>query len=188
MGRLFFLVSIFVFTSTSIYAEGFDLHGTYNDRDSIAHIVSCFLSGLIVLIILSWIVRAVVYWLKKSGGILKDSKREKSPGLSTRFAIIEQFLFFLASIAGKEVFGFALGGWLVFKGIHRWSRWDHVPGSVKIPLELKGREKLMPSHFSYDEIYDAIARRRFMVFLIGTGMSIATGGISGAVYHMLRNI
>lgn len=122
-----------------------------------------------------------MHWLRKKGDILEDFKKEqKSIGLSTRIAFIEQCLFFLAAIAGKEVFGWAIGGWLVFKGIHQWARWNsskdlHTNGKISGRAK---KAKLPLNHY-----FDAIDRNRFMVFLIGTGMSIATGGISGAVYH-----
>lgn len=145
------------------------------------HFFLSFLAGLITLFILYWIVWIVIYYLRKRGDILEDFKKEaKSIGLSTRIAFIEQFLFFIAAIAGKEVFGLAVTGWLVFKGIHQWARWESSKTIIpEIPKRVK-KAGLTKKHYS-----DAIVRNRFMVFLIGTGMSIAAGGISGVVYHYI---
>lgn len=141
-----------------------------------------FFAGLIALFLLYWIVRIVIYCLRQRGGILEDFKKEaKSIGLSTRIAAIEQFLFFLAAIAGKDVFGWAVTGWLVFKGIHQWARWE----SSKTTIQKISKKSAKKAGFTQAHYRDAIVRNRFMVFLIGTGMSIAAGGISGAVYHYI---
>ena len=145
------------------------------------HFFPSFIAGLIVLSILYWIVRIVIYYLRKRGDILEDFKMEaKSIGLSTRIAAIEQFLFFLAAIAGKEIFGWAVTGWLVFKGIHLWARWESSKTSIGEISKRAKKAGLTPAHYR-----DAIVRNRFMVFLIGTGMAIAVGGISGVVYHYI---
>ncbi|MFQ5456650.1 MAG: hypothetical protein ACE5EA_10715 [Nitrospirota bacterium] len=66
-------------------------------------------------------------YLRKKGDIFEDYKKEKDTiGLSTKIAAIEQFLFFLAAIAGKEVFGDAIMGWLVFKGIHQFAKEEKI--------------------------------------------------------------
>lgn len=145
------------------------------------HFFLSFSAGLIALFLLYWIVRKVINYLRHRGGILEDFKKEaKSIGLSTRIAFIEQFLFFLAAIAGKEIFGWAVTGWLVFKGIHLWARWESSKTSIPEISKRAKKAGLTQKHYR-----DAIVRNRFMVFLIGTGMSIAAGGISGVVYHYI---
>lgn len=141
-----------------------------------------FISGIACLIILNRLLNLFMKALWKKGDI-QEPQLDKTIGLSPFFAGIEQTLFFIAALAGRDIFGFSVGGWLVFKGIHQWSRW-HLSVSVnsqQLPEEETSRAKdlgLTP------ELYrEARDRNRFMVFVAGTGMSIAVGGISGATFY-----
>ena len=144
-----------------------------------------FFAGSIALIILYWVIRGILRYLRKKGDAYRDFEKEKPIRLSPKVAAIEQFLFFLSAIAGKEVFGFAAGGWLVFKGIHRWARWDSVPTNPADgdTPDNNYAERAKSKGLSLKHYKDALARNRFMIFLVGTGMSIAAGGLAGAVYH-----
>lgn len=126
-----------------------------------------------------------MWLLRRKGDILEDVRREKEISLSVWTAWIEQFLFFFAAIAGKEVFGWALPGWLFFKGIHQWSRWTSPVSTTDISLTSRNYVQANRYELSLQQYLEATARNRFMTFLIGTGMSVAAGGISGAVYHYL---
>ncbi|MFQ5456068.1 MAG: hypothetical protein ACE5EA_07695 [Nitrospirota bacterium] len=148
-----------------------------------------FVCGFLVLIVFSVIVFYIICCLRQKGDILEDFEKEqqsKSIGLSTRIAVIEQFLFYIAAIAGKEVFGDAIMGWLVFKGIHQWARWGSAHNMTLSYEEENQVERACKLGFSSLEHYrECLDRNRFMVFLIGTGMSIAAGGIAGAVYNYI---
>lgn len=148
-----------------------------------------FVLGLIVLIILERIVTWLIDLLNKKAYTLEEHEHEReSIGLSHLVGRIERILFYLAAIAGKNVFAGATVGWLAFKGIHQWSRWSY---STRMENKLSEEDKkyieelikikkwnLTPER--YLELRD---RNAFSVFLVGTGMSVASGGIAGAVYY-----
>ena len=78
--------------------------------------------------------------------------------LSERFAWIEQFIFYLAAIAGTQVFGFAVTGWFVLKAVSNYDLWAVSP-------DQRG-----------NKIESARAHNRRQIFLIGTLMSVTAGG------------
>lgn len=121
--------------------------------------------GFVVLFVLYWLVRLVMCGLRHRAGTSKEPAAVERIAFSTTFAAVEQFLFYLAAIAGLEVFGFAVGGWLVMKSVCQYARW-------KVPD---------PPHD--DPKAAALAHNRFLIFILGSGMSIAAGGIAGVAYH-----
>jgi hypothetical protein len=105
--------------------------------------------------------------------------------LSSSIAIPEQVLFYFAAIAGREVFGLVAGGWLVFKAVNKYARWEGPaveppePDESAKPEE-KAKWKAALESYRYKA---AIAHNRFQIFAIGTAMSIAAGSAAGVVYR-----
>jgi hypothetical protein len=124
------------------------------------HFIAAFCVGLIAYFILNRIVRSVMKALHRKAGTTSNPAAEKGKPFSETFALVEQFLFYLAAVAGLQIFGFAVGGWLVMKSVCRYALWK-------------------PS----DETQRESAHNRFLIFILGTGMSIASGGIAGVAYH-----
>lgn len=145
-----------------------------------------FVSGCIILIVLHYVIREIIDCLRLKGDIYEEVKSEKKISLSIPNAWLEQFLFFFAAMAGKEVFGWALPGWLFFKGIHQWSRWASPITTTDISLTSRSHVQANKYELSLQQYLEAKARNRFVILLIGTGMSIAAGGISGATYRYCR--
>ena len=137
--------------------------------------------GLLAMVVLYRIVRFMVRLLRRKGGTAREATAEGEIGLAATFACIEQFLFYLAAIAGSNVFGFAVAGWLVFKGVSHYARW--TPEAVSAQVTPPEDSKLTPEHYAA-----AIARNRFVIFVIGTGMAVAAGGVAGAVYHYAASL
>jgi len=146
---------------------------------------TAFSAGLLALAVLYLLVGLVMWGLRWKARTLEDFKEEKPVRFSTTFAFVEQSLMFLAAVAGREVFSFAVGGWLVFKSVSRYSRWQSSDESAESPsLERRAQEAGMTkAHYRA-----AIAHNRFLIFLLGTGLSIAAGGIAGLVYHYVLHI
>lgn len=150
---------------------------------SVLHFLVGLIAGLGALCILSQLVTCIVNRLQRKGGLEAQVKKERNAGLrfAESFGRVEQTLFFLARIAGPDFFKWAVGGWLVLKAIHNWRLWD--PEDVnEIPDSAKR------AGMSKDHYHAAIGRNRFLVFLAGTGLSIAAGGVAGEIFHLVMRI
>ena len=129
-----------------------------------------FLVGSAALFALYWIVWFIMRCLKSRFGTSAQPPEVQRIAFSPTFAAFEQFLLYLAAVAGREIFGFALAGWLVLKVASRYALWQ-VP-------ECGGRGGVAASTFEA-----AVAHNRYLIFLLGTGMSLAASGIAGFLYH-----
>lgn len=136
--------------------------------------------GVVVLFILYWIVRFIVDWLHRKADPRGKPAGEKGVAFSKTFAAFEQSLFYLAAVAGLEVFGLAIAGWLVLKGACEYARWKPPEPSTQSPLITTPESE---NSFVEAQRQAALAHNRYLVFILGTGMSIAAGGIAGFVYH-----
>jgi len=164
-------------------------------------------AGLASFILLNLAVQFMMTYLKQKGGLARELEREARVGISRYFARVEQFLFALVVLLGKDTFGVIAAAWLVLKAIHKWVRWDSTssliaegPNSTKqetgddtAMLNAKdeaigvGRlnEEYIEAHrlsLTRGEYRAQLARNRFMIFVAGTGISIAAGGLSGSTY------
>jgi hypothetical protein len=137
--------------------------------------LTAFFTSLLVLMVFSLLVSQIIEYLHREGHPPETSAKVREIALSGSIAIVEQFLFYLAAIAGRpEVFKFAVGGWLVFKTVNKYARWEKP--------EEKPRWESALENYRYKA---AIAHNRFQIFAIGTAMSIAAGGTAGVVYRYL---
>ncbi len=145
--------------------------------------IFAFLAGFFVLMLLSKIVKCIVGCLREKGGASErhDLIKDYGIGMSHIYGSIEQFLFYLTAISSKEVFAGAVAGWLVLKGIHQYAAWE--PKSIRLTPHQETRAA--KKGLDRDEIRNAIARNKFMIFSIGTAMSIAAGGIAGSLFHFV---
>jgi hypothetical protein len=136
------------------------------DWPSPSHFGEAFAYGLVTSVVLYhvvfWIMKCLKYW----GGVSGDNVGLEPIALSETFAGIEQFIFYLAAIAGTQVFGFAVGGWFLLKAVSNYTLWD-------VPTEQRD-----------NRIVSALAHNRRQIFLIGTLMSVAAGGLAGVIYHL----
>ena len=90
--------------------------------------------------------------------------------MSEAIARIEQVLFFLAAIIGdRSLFGSVIEGWAILKAISSYALW------------MKNKEAANATDA-------AIAHNRVQIFIVGTGMSIAAGGLAGIVYHLVLHL
>jgi hypothetical protein len=133
------------------------------DWPSFCHFLIAFIAGFGVLTVLYVVVLLTILALRHKGGVSEDSADIKKVALSHIVAGIEQFIFYLAAIAGTQIFGFAVGGWLLFKAVSRYARWE---------VSRKA-----------NDFEAALAHNRRQIFLIGTLMSITAGGLAGFFYH-----
>ena len=94
-----------------------------------------FLAGLLVLALLSPLINKAVEWLHKKGDTKTADERSALKGMELSWIIarLEQFLFYLAAVAGLQVFGFAVGGWLLLKAMSRYARWGEPIKAADIP-------------------------------------------------------
>jgi hypothetical protein len=138
------------------------------DWPSLCHFGQAFVCGLLAYVILYGIVWAITQCLKYKGGVSEDHVDPKIR-LSELFAWIEQFIFFLAPIAGTQVFGFAVTGWFVLKAVSNYDLWT-------VRRSGGGLQKVRAGEA-------ALAHNRRLIFLIGTLMSVTAGGLAGFVYH-----
>ncbi len=82
-------------------------------------------------------------------------------------------------MAEKEVLAGAIAGWLVLKGIHSYGRWQSSRQEIaeeakkKGIKDLAGKLGLDPEHY-----LQGLARNRFLVFSIGTALSISAGALA----------
>ena len=136
------------------------------DWPSPSHFGEAFVYGLGTYVFLYLVVSWIIKLLKHSGGVSDDNVGLEPIALSETFAWIEQFIFYLAAIAGTQVFGFAVGGWFLLKAVSNYTLWD-------VPTEQRG-----------NKIVSALAHNRRQIFLIGTLMSVAAGGLAGVIYHL----
>ena len=116
--------------------------------------------GLIVLGVLSLVVRSLVRYLHDKAETPRSTGRKPFSELFARF---EQVLLFFACVAGHEVFGFALAGWLVMKSVSKYAAWNAAD---------KASQNQKDS-----------AHNRFLIFIVGTGLSVTAAGIAAGVYH-----
>lgn len=147
------------------------------DWPSFWHVIVAFIVGFACLIALYLIVRSRVDSLHKKGDTKYLRDKMKHVALSPTIAGYEQILFYFAAISGRDVFGFAVGGWLVFKGISNYALWKGPKEGPEMNTEFL-REKQL-EQFLEDAARD---HNRLQIFLIGTLMSVSAG-IAGAVYH-----
>jgi len=105
--------------------------------------------------------------------------------LSATISGYEQFLFYLAAVAGLQVFGLAVAGWQVLKGIGRYAHWKEPNWLTR---RKQNTEKLQ--EIQYVEFLEDAARKqnRWQIFALGTLMSITAGGIAGWVYHFTLSL
>ena len=136
--------------------------------------VSAFSVGLIVWSFGYLVVWCAVRFLHIKGGTSYQSKSVKEIALSKYIAVAEQLLFYFVAISGPAFFGAVAAGWLLFKGVSRYVLWN--------PSDPTKTISVYPSPPD-PELEAALAHNRFQIFLVGTGMSIATGGVAGAAYH-----
>src|SRR5262245_50302436 len=87
------------------------------DWPSPCHFGQAFVCGLVILFLLSGVVYLILDWLRRRGGVRRTEIENDYDIVLWRFALIEQFIFFLAAIAGAQVFGFAVQAWAVLKAI-----------------------------------------------------------------------
>ena len=139
------------------------------DWPSPCHFGQAFAWGLLSYFFLYWIVFGIMQGLKYKGGVLDDNVGLGPIKLSETFAWIEQFIFYLAAIAGTQVFGLAVTGWFVLKAVSNYDLWT-VPRSGGGLQKVRARAA-------------ALAHNTRLIFLIGTLMSVAAGGLAGFVYH-----
>ena len=147
------------------------------DKDWPSPILSVLAFGLGLLLLwgLNSVARRRVDSLHRKGDTQELRDKVKHLALSPTIAAYEQFLFYLAAVAGLQVFGFAVGGWLVFKGISKYPIWTAPE---------KQPEQRFLKNQSREFLEDAALKHNFLqIFLIGTLMSVAAGGIAGAAYH-----
>ena len=152
---------------------------TMSDKEWPSEIPFCkaFALGLLAWLLFYGVVWLLVKFLHWRGGTkIGESAAVKKIALSPYIAFFEQLLFYLAAIVGPEVFGWAVGGWLVFKSVSRYARWQ----SSDVPAK---PQRNTSSDEEKARVEDARAHNRFQIFIVGTGMSIAAGGIAGVVYH-----
>jgi len=150
---------------------------------TILHFAVSFMAGLGALCVLSLLVTYIVNCLQRKGGLQDLIEKEKSAGLRLAewFGRVEHSLFFLAMIAGPEFFKWAVAGYLVFKAIHNWRLWS--PKKLyDIPPQI-AESGMSEAHYQA-----AIGRNRFLMFVAGTGLSIAAGGLAGAVFHVVMGL
>jgi hypothetical protein len=163
------------------------------------------LAGFSSFVILSLSVQSMVKYLKWNGGLRRAWEREGPIGIFRIFGRIEQFLFFLIALVGKEAFGVIAAAWLVLKGVQQWVRWDssRMPRRSSTPqgggtdtiTAAQANDAAIEQERLYEEYTEAhrhgltleeyraqLDRNRFMIFVAGTGMSIGVGGVSGAVF------
>lgn len=160
------------------------------DCRTVLHFVISFMAGLGALCILSLLVTYIVSCLQRKGGLEDLVEKERSAGLRLAewFGRVEHSLFFLAAIVEPEFFKWAVAAYLVFKAIHRWELWrpekvENIPEEVEGIPESAQRAGMSEAHYRA-----AIGRNRFLVFVAGTGLSIAAGGLAGAVFHFVMRI
>ena len=115
--------------------------------------------------------------------------------LSWIIARLEQFLFYLAAVAGLQVFGFAVGGWLLLKAMSKYARWGEPikkqPTFPSLVLRRCATKSIQSFCGSSGESFSVRAGRnhnRLQIFLIGTLMSLATGGVAGVSYHYVVDL
>jgi hypothetical protein len=99
--------------------------------------------------------------------------------LSQYVGRIEELLFYFAAIAGGGVFGSAVEGWAILKAVSRYALWQG---------DRRKNVRLEESSHPTADFDAAIAHNRFQIFVVGTGMSLAAGGIAGATYHCVLHL
>ena len=103
------------------------------DWPSPSHFGEAFVYGLSTSYFLYWVVYWIVKLLKHWGGTSDDNVALEPIALSETFAGIEQFIFYVAAIAGAQVFGFAVGGWFLLKVVSNYNLWE-------VPIEQRGNK------------------------------------------------
>lgn len=149
--------------------------------------LGAFCFGFLVLVVLSISTQSLLGQLRVIALINKDFDRlmEAGVGFSTVFGRWESVLLFLAAVAGQQVFAFAAGGWLVFKGISKNPHWNTTS---ELTTEQTYWEEWEAANrgLTLEEFQLALRRNRFYIFLLGTGFSVAAAGLAGAAYHWAR--
>lgn len=151
---------------------------------AVLHFVISFMFGFVALCILvRLVVPCIVSWLKRKGGLEVLVKKEQDAGLVLGRAIgyVEGALFFLAAIFDPEFFKWAVAVYLVFKAIHNWRLWK--PEKLYPLPDSAWKADMSEKHY-----WAAIGRNRFLIFAVGTGLSVAAGGLAGAVFHLVMRI
>ena len=148
------------------------------------------------LALLSPLINKAVEWLHEKGDTKTADERSalKDMELSWIIARLEQFLFYLAAVAGLQVFGFAVGGWLLLKAMSKYARWGEPIKAADIPelgaTALRDKEHSEFLRLQRREFFRQAGRNhnRLQIFLIGTLMSLATGGVAGVSYHYVVDL
>ncbi len=102
------------------------------------HFGQAFTWGLVISFILYWVVRLIILGLRRQGGVSGDAVGLEGVALSESVAAIEQFIFYLAAIAGTQVFDFAVGGWFLLKAVSNYALWE-------VPKEQASQQRALSS-------------------------------------------